>query len=127
MKRKVKFFIIGIFGIISFSTLIIFNFCLKQTPDTVESVSNLNLYVDYNNGSIKVRQNFTLSDGKTTAFDALEKWCIISYDDYGWGIIVREIDGIGGNWLYFVNDVSPSVGSDLYPLENGDSIRWEKT
>ena len=103
------------------------NFNLKQTPDTLELVTDLNLHVDYNNGSIKIRQNFTLSGGKTTAFDALALWCEISYDDYGWGIIVREIDGIGGNWLYFINDISPSVGSDLYPLENGDSIRWERS
>ncbi|TFG26388.1 MAG: DUF4430 domain-containing protein [Promethearchaeota archaeon] len=126
MKRKAKFFIIGIIGIISFSTLITINFNLKQTPDTIELVTDLNLHVDYNNGSIKIRQNFTLSEGKTTVFDALALWCELLYDDYGWGIIVREIDGVGGNWLYYVNDVSPSVGSDLYPLENGDSIRWEK-
>ena len=127
MKKKIKFALIGIIGIISFSTLITINLNLKKTPDTLESVTDLNLHVDYNNGSIKIKQNFTLSAGKTTAFDALALWCEILYDDYGWGIIVREIDGIGGNWLYFVNDVSPSVGSDLYPLENGDSIRWERT
>ena len=127
MKKRAKFFLIGIIGIISFSTLITINLNLKQTPDTLELVTDLNLYVDYNNGTIKIRENFTLSGGKTTVFDALALWCEILYDDYGWGIIVREIDGVGGNWLYYVNDVSPSVGSDVYPLENGDSIRWEKT
>ena len=127
MKKKFKFLIIGIIGIISFSTLITINFNLKQTPDTLELVTDLNLHVDYNNGSIKIRQNFSLSEGKTTVFDALAHWCEVLYDDYGWGIIVREIDGVGGNWLYFVNDISPSVGSDMYPLENGDSIRWKRT
>ena len=77
---------------------------MKQQPSTLEKVEGLNLFVDYNNGSIKVRENFTLEGGKTTAFDALKNWCTIRYDNYGWGIIVREIDGIGGNWLYYVNN-----------------------
>ena len=126
MRKKFKYVIIALIGIISFTTLILINFNLKQTPPILQKVEGLNLYVDYNNGSIKVRENFTLEVGKTTAFDALAKWCNIGYDNYGWGIIVREIDGIGGNWLYYVNSYSPSVGSNLYPLENGDSISWER-
>jgi len=126
MRRKFKFIIIAIIGIISFTTLIFINFNLKQQPSTLEKVEGLSLFVDYNNGSIKVRENFTLEGGKTTAFDALKNWCTIRYDNYGWGIIVREIDGIGGNWLYYVNNYSPSVGSDAYPLKNNDSIRWER-
>jgi hypothetical protein len=126
MRRKFKFIIIAIIGIISFTTLVLINFNLKQPPPTLQRVEGLSLYVDYNNGSIKTRDNFTLEGGKTTAFDALAKWCTIQYDNYGWGIIVREIDGVGGNWLYYVNNYSPGVGSDLYPLKDGDSINWTR-
>ena len=126
MRKKFKYVIIALIGIISFTTLIFINFNLKQTPPKLQKVEGLNLFVDYNNGSVKVRENFTLEGGKTTVFDALAKWCNIRYDNYGWGIIVREIDGIGGNWLYYVNNYSPSVGSNLYPLKNGDSVKWER-
>ena len=126
MRKKFKYIIIALIGIMSFTTLIIVYVNLKQAPPTLQKVEGLNLYVDYNNGSVKVINNFTLEGGKTTAFDALAKWCNIRYDNFGWGIIVREIDGIGGNWFYYVNNYSPSVGSNLYPLENGDSIKWQR-
>ena len=40
--------------------------------------------------------------------------------DFGWGIIVRAIDGISGNWFYFINENAPGVGSDAYSLKDGD-------
>jgi hypothetical protein len=126
MRKKFKFIIIALIGIASFTTLIIVYFNLKQASPTLEKVEGLNLYVDYNNGSIKIRENFTLEGGKTTAFDSLSKWCIVKYSIYGREFFVREIDGIGGNWLYYVNNHSPGDASNLYPLENGDSIRWER-
>jgi hypothetical protein len=125
MKKKLKLVIIALIGISAFSVLIYFNFSLYKKPETLESVENISLIVNYNNGTIKTRANFTLENGKTTAFDALEKWCNIRYDDFGWGIIVREIDGINGNWIYTINNFSPSVGASAYTLKNGDSVGWE--
>ena len=126
MRKKVKYIVIALIGIMSFTTIIIIYVNLKQTPPTLQKVEGLDLYVDYNNGSVKVRDNFTLQGGKTTAFDALAKWCSVRYDFYGRQIFVLQIDGIGGNWLYYVNNYSPGVASNLYPLENGDSIKWQR-
>ncbi|GAI87045.1 unnamed protein product [marine sediment metagenome] len=100
MRKKIKFVLITLIGVSAFASLIIFNFNLYKKPETLESVKDISLFVDYNNGTIKTRTNFTLDNGKTTAFDALEKWCIIIYDDFGWGIIVRAIDGVSGSWIY---------------------------
>jgi len=125
MKKKIKLILITLVGVSAFASLIIFNFILYEKPETLGSVEDISLFVDYNNGTIKTRTNFTLDNGKTTAFDALEKWCIIRYDDLGWGIIVREIDGVSGNWIYMINSFSPSVGASVYPLKSSDLVTWE--
>jgi len=125
MRKKIKFVLITLIGVSAFASLIIFNFNLYKKPETLESVKDISLFVDYNNGTIKTRTNFTLDNGKTTAFDALDKWCIIIYDDLGWGIIVRTIDGVSGSWIYMINSFSPSVGASVYPLESGDLVTWQ--
>ena len=94
MRKKVKITLIIIVGVSLLASLLIFNLSLYQKPDTLESVNNISLTVNFSNGTVKTRLNFTLDSGKTTALDALEMWCEVDYDDFGWGIIVREIDNI---------------------------------
>ena len=127
MVQKKKYMLIAIIGATLFSLLIFINFNLYKAPDKLEMVENITLIVDYNNSTIKTRENFTLSGGKTTAFDALNQWCEIQYDDFGWGVIVRAIDGLGGNWLYFINGKAPGVGSDVYALKDGDLVEWKRS
>jgi len=126
MDKKLKFFIIAIAGITSFSLLLFINFNLIYNPiiPLKENVSNITLIVDYKNGTINVHENFTLDNRKTTAFDALDKWCDITYIDFGWGIFVSEIDGISGDWIYMVNNNSPNIGASDYPLNDGDEVKW---
>jgi hypothetical protein len=126
MKKKIKILIIAIIGISLFSVLLLINFSLYESPESLQSVENISLVVDYNNGTIKNKTNFTLDNGRTTAFDALDKWCDVDYEDFGWGIIVRVIDGIDGNWIYQVNGYGPGVGASVYPLQDGDIVRWER-
>ena len=125
MRKKVKNSLIVLVGVSLLVTLLIFNISLYKKPESLESVNDMSLTVDYNNGTIKTRHNFTLDSGKTTALDALDKWCEINYDDFGWGIIVREIDNIRGNWIYKINGFSPSVGASVYILKDGDLIEWQ--
>ena len=127
MEQKKKYILIAIIGASLFSLLILVNISLYNPPNNLESVEDITLIVDYNNGTIKMRENFTLSEGKTTAFDALNEWCDLQYDDFGWGIIVRAIDGIGGNWLYFINGDYQGRGSDAYSLKDGDLVEWQQT
>ena len=125
MRKKVKNSLIVLVGVSLLVTLLIFNISLYKKPESLESVNDISLTVDYNNGTIKTRQNFTLDNGKTTALDALDKWCEIDYDDFGWGIIVREIDSVRGNWIYKINGFSPGVGASVYILKDGDLIEWQ--
>jgi hypothetical protein len=124
MKKQTKFILIAIIGISCFLILIIFNISLYKNPQTLTTVEDISLIVDYNNGTIKEHYNFTLDEGKTTAFDALDEWCDIEYQEYSWGIIVRVIDGVSGSWIYMVNNKSPGVGATMYPLSDGDLVKW---
>ncbi|MBY9019486.1 MAG: hypothetical protein KGD67_00415 [Candidatus Lokiarchaeota archaeon] len=126
MRKKVKITFIVLVGVSLLASLLIFNFSLYEKPETLESVYNISLSVDYNNGTVKTRLNFTLDNGKTTAFDALNKWCEIDYDNFGWGIIVREIDSVRGNWIYKINGFSPSIGASVFTLNDGDLIEWQR-
>ena len=126
MRKKVKNILIVLVGVSLLASLLIFNLSLYKKPEPLESVTDISLSVDYNNGTVKTRTNFTLDNGKTTAFDALEKWCIIRYVDYGiQGKFVTEIDDISGNWIYTVNTFSPGRGASVYTLKNGDLIEWQ--
>ena len=125
MRKQIKISLITLVGVTLLTTLLVFNLNLYKNPETLESVHNISLSIDYNNGTVKSELNFTLDSGKTTAFDALDKWCEIDYDDFGWGIIVREIDNIRGSWIYKINGFSPSVGASVYTLKNGDLIEWQ--
>ena len=127
MEQKKKYILIAIIGVSLFSLLILFNFSLYKPPNNLESVEDITLIVDYNNGTIKMHENFTLSEGKTTAFDALNEWCEVQYTVSGNGIFVQAIDGIGGNWLYFINGIYQGVGSAAYSLKDGDFVEWQQT
>jgi len=125
MRKQIKITLIALVGVTLLATLLIFNFSLYKKPETLEYVNDISLSIDFNNGTVKTELNFTLESGKTTAFDALDKWCEIDYDDFGWGIIVREIDNVRGFWIYKVNGFSPSVGASVYTLKDGDFIEWQ--
>lgn len=125
MEQKKKYMLIAIIGATLFSLLILVNFSLK--PDKLETVENITLIVDYNNSTIKTRANFTLSEGKTTAFDALNQWCEIQYAVYGNQYFVIAIDRISGNWLYFINGNLAGEGSNVYALNNGDLVEWKRS
>ena len=127
MRKNIKLILIAVIGVSSFALLLFFNFNVYNQPiNQKDIVYSIDLQVDYNNGTIKVRQNFTLEGGKTTAFDALDLWCDVQFDTYGWGIIVQVIDGVSGNWLYFVNGIAPSMSSTFYSLEDGDLVEWKR-
>ncbi|MFW9952752.1 MAG: hypothetical protein ACFFKA_21740 [Candidatus Thorarchaeota archaeon] len=126
MKKQTKYILLALVGISSFTILFIINFSIYKTPQTLATVENISLIVDYNNGTLKERYNFTLEGGKTTAFDALDKWCDIEYDVSSLGIKVNVIDSVGGSWIYMINGFSPGVGAAVCPLKDGDLVKWQR-
>ena len=159
MKILTKYIVIAIIGTISFSLLISYNFNLLTTissytdnisgdskddsngssdddsdkHETVgehkEKVEEIDLIVDYGDGSVDSWENFTLDNWETAVFDALLKWCDVEYEDYGWNVFITKINGEGNdpskNWMYKVNGEIAPVGCATYYLDDGDEILWE--
>ncbi|TFF93702.1 MAG: DUF4430 domain-containing protein [Promethearchaeota archaeon] len=127
-KKFNKFAIIGIIFTATFGSLIYFG--ATYSPPIVnqklEQVQNITLIIDYGNGTINTYDNFELSNYETTAFDALDKWVSIQYTDYGaQGYFIESINGVEGNWLYYINDKYISIAANKYFLESGDIIKFE--
>ncbi|TFG13801.1 MAG: DUF4430 domain-containing protein [Promethearchaeota archaeon] len=132
-NKRLKYLLTGIIGAICFSSLLVYNYWLttgvasidETSEDTpLEVVEDITLIVDFGDGNIKEWDDFTLREGKTSVLDALDKYCDIKYDDYGWGILVTEIDGVEGDWIYEVNGEQPGHGADRHYLRDGDTIEW---
>jgi len=73
---------------------------------------------------------------KSTVLDVLKKVTVmnsISLDATSQGYIksinqLQEMDaGRTSGWLYWVNNVSPSVTCSSYTVKNGDKIKWQYT
>ncbi len=126
--KRIKPVIIGLIGITCFSILIVAGLMLSNQNSTTPNfsdVNNITLIIDYGDGTQKVKERFSLPAGQTTAFDALDKWCEIEYNDFGtMGYLVTSIDGKSGDWIYFVNDESPNLSSTKLYLSDGDVVKW---
>lgn len=131
--KMLKYLLTGIFGTICFSSLLVYTYWLttgvasideKSDETALEVVEEITLIVDFGDGTVKTWKDFTLTEGKTSVLDALEKNCDIKYEDYGWGILVTEIDGVEGDWIYEVNGEQPGHGADRHYLRDGDTIEW---
>jgi len=129
MRKPIKVIIISIIGVASFTLFFFFFFNINFNPsDTTQQpeVINLTLSIDYKNGTIGIFENFSLDQEKTTVFDAVDKWCNIIYTEYPNGdYYITNINGIDIGWIYFVNNISPSVAVNRYHLNNGDYIHFE--
>ena len=127
LKKFNKYILIGIIGFASFASFFVYSTSVQisEINERQRTVSNINLIVDYGNGTVKINENFELTDYNTTAFDALIKWSKVEYKDYGeMGILVDSINGVKGNWRYSVNGDFPGVSSNKYNLKDGDIIEW---
>ncbi len=134
--KALKFVIIGMLGAVSFTTLLFYNYGAlsfakpseKELGEPKEQVIGITLIVDYGDGTVEEWNDITLEGGETTAFDLLDKYCDVKYDDYGdMGYLVTEIDGRKNgqkNWLYGVNGESIGYSCSKYNLEDGDVVNW---
>ncbi|MBY8985838.1 MAG: hypothetical protein KGD65_12260, partial [Candidatus Lokiarchaeota archaeon] len=89
-------------------------------------VVNITISVDYSGiQENEVFQNINLTNFETTAFHALVNCCVIRYV-VSWGLKVEEINGVGGGWIYWINDDPlPNIPSNLFNLLDNDTVNWE--
>ena len=145
MEKIHKYLLLVIIGTTCFTGLILFNFyvvpewqsSINQSSndddddaymgldDPLSSVHNITLIVDYDGGLDKLtKRDFNLTDGKTTAFDAVDKWCeLIHNEDKTY---VTHIDSVGEGWVYWVNEkpLSNKPAIEFY-LDHEDTVYWE--
>ncbi len=139
MKKNIKYIIISIIAFSSFTILLLFNFfilpnlqsnsnqIINENKEKKFEVENISVYIDYS--GIKENeffQNLNLTNYETTAYHALLNCCDIKIKDYGWGIFVEEINGVGIGWIYWINnDAPPSMPSNYFYLMDNDTVNWK--
>ena len=142
MEKTHKYLILVIIGTTCFTGLILFNYyivpewqaSLNQSnndddayvglDNPLQEVHNITLIVDYN-GELETKKvkDFNLTSGKTTAFDAVDKWCDVEY--WEGKKYITYIDGVGIGWTYYVNEPPlPNKPAIEFYLNNGDKVYW---
>ncbi|MFX1364413.1 MAG: hypothetical protein ACFFCE_01025 [Promethearchaeota archaeon] len=139
MKKNIRYLIISIVAVSSFTILLVFNFLIlpniqsnnnQINDDNSEKqyeVRNISVYIDYSGvKENEIFQNINLTNYKTTAYHAILNCCDIKFKDFGWGIFVEKINGVGVGWIYWINDdAPPSMPCNYYYLVDNDIVNWK--
>lgn len=139
MNKKIKFGIIGIIAVLSFSTLILFNFLIlpnfqstlsqNLNKDRVNKfeVKNISVFIDYAGPQEnQFFQNLNLTNYETSAYHALLNCCNVKVKTYSSGYFVEEINGVGAGWIYWINDnPPPNIPSNYFYLMDNDTVNWK--
>ena len=135
MKKNLKFGIIALIGVSSFTIIILYSFgflpFLSQniSPNgrvsPLPQVFNISLTVEYVTEPTQTWENLSLYNYHTTVLDALQEKCVVELAYFSNGPLVIAIDDVNGDWIYFVNDLFAPVGAADYNLNHGDIIYWK--
>ncbi|MHA1460822.1 MAG: hypothetical protein ACTSO8_05010 [Promethearchaeota archaeon] len=139
MEKRNKYILLAFLGISCFTLLFFFNSILLHNPQSPfvqneeeravrqYSVDNITLIIDYS--GVKTNEEFvniSLTNDKTTVYHLLLNCCVITIQDFGWGIYIQEINSVGPGWIYTVNNgAPPSMPSDYFNLLNNDTVKWK--
>lgn len=143
MEKIHKYLLLIIIGTTCFTGLILFNFYIVPEwqsslnessnddndaymglDDPKTQIVNITLIVDFDGVKpTKKVEDFNLTNGETTAFHAVDKWCDVEYwEDKTY---ITYIDGVGEGWTYYVNEPPlPSKPAIEFNLDNGDTVYW---
>ena len=135
MKKNFKILVIAIIAVSSFTGLILFSVFLLPLfnlnnintgrSDLLPEVHNITLTVEYVTQPTDYWENFSLFGYNTAVLDALQENCIVELSHYSHGALVVSINGVTGDWVYYVNGLFAGVGAADYYLDHGDNIHWK--
>ena len=143
VQKISKYIIIAIIGTSCFTALLLYSYGLIPglNPNTLNEndesdgatgrsealseVHNITLEVEYVTKSTKTWENFSLYNSKTSVLDALKEKCDVKTVEYSYGVLVVGIDGVDGDWIYYVNGKYAGIGAQSYYLDDGDEIHWK--
>jgi hypothetical protein len=136
MKKNLKIIFVATIAICSFTGLILFSFfifpLLNQDgsntgrPNLLSEAHNISLTVEYVNYPTEYWENFSLYEYNTAVLDALEEKCEVELSFFSNGALVVSINGVFGDWVYYVNGLFAGVGAADYYLNHGDNIHWKR-
>lgn len=136
MKKKHKILFIGLIGISTFTGLIIFSLVFipisnqegvnTGRPNPLPEVNNITLIVEYVSQPTDSWENLSLYDYNTSVLDALQEKCSVGLSHTSLGALVISINGVGPDWVYYVNGQFAGVGAADYYLSNGDNVHWKR-
>jgi hypothetical protein len=119
MKKTYKILFIGLIAISTFTGLILFSLMFipfsnqegvnTGRPNPLPEVNNISLY-DYH----------------TSVLYALQEKCSVGLSHTSLGALVISINGVGPDWVYYVNGQFAGVGAADYYLSNGDNVHWKR-
>ena len=96
--------------------------------DFAETIENITIKVDYNNGTIEEYNDLNGNGHYTTVFDFLNKTFSVNFDIYHWNptsFFINEINGKNGDWTFYVDEqYSPVASNRVAPLNNS-IIEWK--
>jgi hypothetical protein len=139
MKKNIKYLIIGIITVSSFTGLFIFNFMIlpnlqsniyqsnNPSREAKFEVLNITVSIDYSGVQVnELFQNINLTNFETTALDALANCCVIRVANFNGRLLVEEINGVGVGWIYWINnDPPPNIPANYFNLLDNDTINWK--
>ena len=136
MKKNYKLLSMAAIAICSFTGLIIFSVFLlplfnQNAINTGRSnplyeVHNITLTVEYVSQESENWENYSLFGYNTAVLDALEEKCVVELSFFSNGALVLSINGVTGDWVYYVNGLFAGVGAADYYLNHGDNIHWKR-
>lgn len=136
MKKKFKIILVAIIAVSSFTGLVIFSLFflpffnpgdnVTGRSNPLSEVHNITLIVEYVNQPIDSWENISLFGYQTSVLDALEEKCDVQLSFFSNGALVVGINGVTGDWVYYVNGLFAGVGAADYNLNHGDNIHWKR-
>lgn len=108
---------------------------MLESPQANIAAETVSVSTVVDNGSTQQTYNSKVTSG-LSAIDVLlgvaqTNGFEVKTTQYDFGILVDSINGIAGDaasntyWIYYVNDVSATVGASSYVVADGDTILWK--
>lgn len=106
-----------------------------ESPQTNVAAEKVTVSTIVNNGSSQQTYDSQVASG-STAIDVLlnaaqTNGFEVKTTEYDFGVLVDSINGVAGDavnntyWIYYINDVSATVGASSYVVADGDTILWK--
>jgi len=123
MKQKLPVLLAIVIGLIGVAIFFSKNTSMQQLPAQVMEAT-----ASPSASPAVVSLSFTAIVDGQTAFDLLKESAQIEYQEFDFGVMVSEINGVATDdkhyWGLYVNDEYATAGASETVLKSGDTMKW---